>query len=97
MVSKPINVRESLVRFCFNSLDRLTSKKFISWVVASAALFTGFLESDNWMMITMLYMGAQTVLDWRNPILSKGVNVLPTPQVPAQESPNQSPAGPGSP
>ena len=50
-----------------HAIHRVLAKKFIAWAMASAALFTHFITGDNWMAITMLFIGTQGVLDWKNP------------------------------
>lgn len=49
------------------TLVSLGSRKFIVWMVGSVAMFTGFISANDWMIITGLYLSAQTVVDFRKP------------------------------
>lgn len=57
-----INVRQ----FILDAVIKILSKKFIVWIIASIALFTRFIESSEWMAITMTYLGAQGFIDWKS-------------------------------
>jgi pyrroloquinoline quinone (PQQ) biosynthesis protein C len=45
-------------------LEKVPSRKFLAWTVATHMTYTGILKPDSWMMITMLFLGTQAVLDW---------------------------------
>lgn len=53
-------------------LDQFISRKFLAWVVATIffAVGTG-LSSEDWMMVTAIYIGSQSVVDsvvrWKLP------------------------------
>jgi hypothetical protein len=64
-------------RFILSTLTRLQSKKFIVWTVASVAMFTGFLQSTDWMYITTMYLGAQGLIDFQGSTANKGLNEQP--------------------
>ena len=44
--------------------ERLISRKFLAWITATALLaFTSNLDADNWVIVTSIYIGGQTVID----------------------------------
>jgi hypothetical protein len=59
-------MRDEVKHFIISSLTRLQSKKFIVWTIASVAMFTGYLQSTDWMYITTMYLGAQGLIDWKD-------------------------------
>jgi len=44
-------------------LSKLTSRKLLVWVAATALMWMGNLESADWVMISGLYLGGQSVID----------------------------------
>lgn len=50
--------------------ERLVSRKFLAWITASVFLPMGFLSDDNWVAITLVYIGSQGIIDaaiqWRH-------------------------------
>ena len=44
---------------------KVNSRKFIAWTTATIALFTQYLDQDNWLMITLLWLGVQGFLDYK--------------------------------
>lgn len=51
--------------------DAIFSKKFIGVVAASYFLHEGFIESDEWIMIMMVYLGTQ--------VAEKGIDAFKKP------------------
>ncbi len=45
------------------ALAKATSRKLLVWVVASALMFAGSLESGDWVIISGLYLGGQSIID----------------------------------
>jgi len=45
------------------SLDRLISRKLSVWLTATALALLGMLQSSDWVMISAIYIGAQSVID----------------------------------
>jgi hypothetical protein len=44
--------------------ERLISRKFLAWITATLLLaFTSNLDADNWVIVTSIYIGGQTVID----------------------------------
>lgn len=44
--------------------EKIISRKFLAWITATALLaFTSNLDPDNWVIVTSIYIGGQTVID----------------------------------
>ena len=46
-----------------NWLSRLTSRKLMVWISATALMGMGALESADWVILSALYIGGQSVVD----------------------------------
>ncbi len=46
-------------------MSKAASRKFIVFAIATHMAYYDILDSANWLMVAMLYMGAQAALDWR--------------------------------
>ena len=46
-----------------NWLGRLTSRKLMVWISATALMGMGALESADWVILSALYIGGQSVVD----------------------------------
>jgi|TARA_R110000765_G_scaffold72475_1_gene140710 hypothetical protein len=44
-------------------LEKLVSRKLLVWATASGLAAYGFLTSGDWVMISALYIGGQSVID----------------------------------
>ena len=44
-------------------LDKLVSRKLLAWGTATALLLFADLASSDWVIITTVYIGGQTVID----------------------------------
>jgi len=44
-------------------LEKFTSRKLLVWTVASILAATGHLTSSDWVVISAIYIGGQTVVD----------------------------------
>tara|TARA_R110002033_G_scaffold32296_1_gene69515 strand:+ start:70 stop:255 length:186 start_codon:yes stop_codon:yes gene_type:complete len=44
-------------------LEKLVSRKLLVWATASGLAAYGFLSSGDWVMISALYIGGQSVID----------------------------------
>jgi len=53
------NMRHILDR----GLDKLVSRKLLAWGTATALLLFADLASSDWVIITTVYIGGQTVID----------------------------------
>ena len=45
------------------ALDKAVSRKLLAWVTACGLLFTGNLDSEQWGMVTIVYIGSQAATD----------------------------------
>jgi hypothetical protein len=44
-------------------LAKLTSRKLMVWLTATGLTFTGHVTSDDWVLISAIYIGGQTIID----------------------------------
>jgi hypothetical protein len=44
-------------------LAKLTSRKLMVWLTATGLTFTGHVTSDDWVIISAIYIGGQTIID----------------------------------
>jgi hypothetical protein len=44
-------------------LEKLISRKLLVWGTATALMFTAHLESGDWLILSALYIGGQSVID----------------------------------
>jgi|TARA_R100000808_G_C2088931_1_gene110046 hypothetical protein len=44
-------------------LEKLTSRKLLVWLTATGLMYLGNLESADWVIISGLYLGGQSVID----------------------------------
>jgi hypothetical protein len=44
-------------------LEKLTSRKLLVWLTATGLMYLGNLESADWVVISALYLGGQSVID----------------------------------
>ena len=44
-------------------LEKIVSRKLLVWGVATGLAAAGFLTSGDWVMISALYIGGQSVID----------------------------------
>ena len=68
-------------------LTKIISRKFIVWLIATHMTYIKLLESSNWMFISLIYVGAQTALDWKNNAASAKTTLpaeTPEPKMPAR-------------
>jgi hypothetical protein len=54
---------ETIKAFADKHVEKFISRKFLAWVTATAALFFGVLTSDNWVAVTLAYIGTQALVD----------------------------------
>ena len=51
-------------------LEKLTSRKLMTFIIATVFICVGKLESEQWVMLAMLYIGSESLIDlairWRN-------------------------------
>jgi len=44
-------------------LEKLTSRKLMVWSTATTLTFTGHVTSEDWVIISAIYIGGQTIID----------------------------------
>jgi hypothetical protein len=44
-------------------LSKLTSRKLLVWGTATALTFSGHVTSEDWVIISAIYIGGQTIID----------------------------------
>ena len=44
-------------------LEKLISRKLLVWVTATALMFTSHMDSGDWLILSALYIGEQSVID----------------------------------
>jgi hypothetical protein len=48
-------------------LDRITekiiSRKFLAWITATVLSGTGHIDSDDWVAVTVMYIGSEALVD----------------------------------
>jgi hypothetical protein len=44
-------------------LAKLTSRKLMVWLTATGLTFTGHVTSEDWVIISAIYIGGQTIID----------------------------------
>ncbi len=49
--------------FLDSIIQRVTSRKLLVWITATALMAWGGLESADWVIISGLYLGGQSVID----------------------------------
>tara|TARA_R110002110_G_scaffold138526_1_gene324536 strand:+ start:3329 stop:3529 length:201 start_codon:yes stop_codon:yes gene_type:complete len=49
--------------FMDRHVERFISRKFLAWLTATGLAITGSLTSDNWVAVTLAYIGTQALVD----------------------------------
>ena len=45
------------------ALDKIVSRKLLVWIISTIFLYMAKIESSDWIMISMVYLGSQGALD----------------------------------
>jgi hypothetical protein len=61
--SKRGRVMRRVTSFLDKHTERLVSRKFLAWITASTFLPLGVLSGDEWVSITLIYIGSQGLID----------------------------------
>ena len=67
-----------------NFLEKVISRKFIVWLVATHMTYIQILESESWMFLSMMYVGANTLLNWKHGTVTQKEQTVPENQIPAR-------------
>ena len=43
--------------------ERFISRKFLAWVTATGLVYTGSVTSEDWVAVTLVYIGSQALVD----------------------------------
>lgn len=54
---------DSFIESMTTLLKKAISRKFIVWIVASHMVYYSYLGPQEWLMISMIYMGSQAYID----------------------------------
>jgi len=49
--------------FMDRHVERFISRKFLAWLTATGLAINGSLTSDNWVAVTLAYIGTQALVD----------------------------------
>ncbi len=56
-------VVEKMKAFADRHVERFISRKFLAWLTATGLCFGGMVTSDNWVAVTLAYIGTQALVD----------------------------------
>jgi len=56
-------LKEKQVAIVDTWLEKVTSRKLMVWVTATTLMGFGMIESADWIMISALYIGGQSIID----------------------------------
>ena len=56
-------VVERMKAFADRHVERFISRKFLAWLTATGLCFGGMVSSDNWVAVTLAYIGTQALVD----------------------------------
>ena len=45
------------------ALEKMVSRKLLVWVMATVLMFSSHLDSSDWLILSALYIGGQSVID----------------------------------
>ena len=45
-------------------IEKVTSRKLLAWITATALLYKELIGASDWAMITLLWIGVQGAIDW---------------------------------
>ena len=54
---------EKAKAFADKYVERFISRKFLAWLTATGLCFGGMVTSDNWVAVTLAYIGTQALVD----------------------------------
>ena len=49
--------------FMYKHVERFISRKFLAWLTATGLAINGSVTSDNWVAVTLAYIGTQALVD----------------------------------
>ena len=60
---KESSMVEKMKAFADRYVERFISRKFLAWLTATGLCFGGMVTSDNWVAVTLAYIGTQALVD----------------------------------
>lgn len=60
---KETTMAEKMKAFADRHVERFISRKFLAWLTATGLCFGGMVTSDNWVAVTLAYIGTQALVD----------------------------------
>ena len=57
------SMSEKMKAFADRYVERFISRKFLAWLTATGLCFGGMVTSDNWVAVTLAYIGTQALVD----------------------------------
>ena len=45
------------------ALEKAVSRKLLVWITATGLMFTSHLDSGDWLILSALYIGGQSIID----------------------------------
>lgn len=62
--SEDLNLENFVPKVSESLAGKATSRKLFVWVAATVAFFLGKIDGETWAYVSMLYMSAQSILDF---------------------------------
>jgi hypothetical protein len=56
-------MKEKAMALLDRNIEQFISRKFLAWVTATAMCVAGSVGSDDWVAVTMAYIGTQALVD----------------------------------
>lgn len=58
-----VKMTEKAKAFLDRNIEQFVSRKFLAWVTATGMCIAGAVASDDWVAVTMAYIGTQALVD----------------------------------
>jgi len=55
-----------MTAFLDKHLKKFVSRKLLAWITVTVAMFMGLDIPDNWAYVTMVFIGGQALVDYKN-------------------------------
>lgn len=56
-------MKEKAMALLDRNIEQFISRKFLAWATATAMCVAGSVDSDDWVAVTMAYIGTQALVD----------------------------------
>ena len=54
---------EKIKAFLDRMTEKVISRKFLAWITATVLSAQGHIESDDWVAVTVMYIGSEALVD----------------------------------